>query len=152
MAKNTIKLKKYLDIIEEYVATAVEITPGMLLEPTSGGLIQAHSTKEGDALVMFALEDELQGNGIDDNYAVSVPVQVWIPQRGEQVYALLADGETAVIGSFLTSNGDGKLKVYASSSGSWEYPLSIVAQALDAIDMSGSSAADPTGRISVRVV
>jgi len=36
MAYNTIKLKKYLDIIEEYTPAA-SITPGMLLELTSAG-------------------------------------------------------------------------------------------------------------------
>lgn len=152
MAKNTIKIKKYSDVIEEYTATAVAITPGMLLEPTSGGLIQAHSVVDGDVLPMFALENELKGEGIDDDYAVSDKIQVWIPGRGDQVYALLANGENVAIGDFLTSNGDGYLKKYASSSGTWEYPMSIVAQALEAVDMSGSSAADPSGRIKVRIV
>lgn len=152
MAKNTIKIKKYSDVIEEYTATAVAITPGMLLEPTSGGLIQAHSTPEGDALPMFALENELEGEGIADAYAVSDKIQVWIPGRGDQVYALLANGESVAIGDRLASNGDGYLRKHDISSGGAEYPLGIVAYALEAIDMSGSSGADPSGRIIVRIV
>ncbi len=148
---NTIKIKKYSDVIEEYVATAAAITPGMLLEITSGGLVQAHSVSEGDMLTMFALEDELQGKGITDNYAVSVPIQCWVPYRGDIVYARLANGLTAVVGSWLSSNGDGFLKIHATGSAAFDFPLGIVGQALEAVDMSDSSLADPSGLIQVRI-
>lgn len=148
---NTIKVKKYSDVIEEYVATTAVITPGMLLEITSGALVKAHAVSEGDVLPMFALEDELLGKGIDDNYAISVPIQCWIPGRGDQVYAHLANGETAVVGSYLSSNGDGYLKVHATGSAAFDFPLGIVGQALEAVDMSDSSLADPSGRIIVRI-
>jgi hypothetical protein len=142
MAKHTIKIKKYADVIEEYTSTAVEITPGMLIEITSAGLVQKHSTGNGKALTMFALEDELQGRGIDVNYTVSTRVQCWLPGHGDMVYALLADGETAVIGSWLASNADGKLKVSTTNP---------IGQAVEAVDMSGTSGADPSGRIIVRI-
>lgn len=151
MAKNTIKIKNYSDIFEEYTATAVAITPGYLLEITSAGLIQAHSTSEGSALPMFAVEDELQGKEITDNYAISAKINVWITGRGDQVNALLADGETAVIGSKLASNGDGTLKVHVPDDSGSIQVEAIVAEALEAVDMSDSSAADPTGRIKVRI-
>jgi hypothetical protein len=150
MAKHTIKIKKYSDVIEEYVnGTVLPVTPGMLIEITSDNVVQPHSTEDGAALIMFALEDELQGKGIDDAYAVStaipivkVPVQCWLPGHGDMAYALLADGETAVIGSWLASNGDGKLKVGTTNP---------IGQAVEAVDMSGSSGADPSGRIIVRI-
>ena len=153
MAKNTIKLKKYLDIIEEYVAVAA-ITPGMLVELTSADKVQKHSTASGNAVPMFALEDELQGKGIADAYAADDQVQVWVAQRGEQVNALLADGEDASIGEFLCSNGDGFLKCYAVASGEPDYYNQIVAIALEAINRSTSSGGDTnvTGRIKVMVV
>jgi hypothetical protein len=151
VAKNTVKLKKYLDIINEYVAAAA-ITPGMLIELTSAGKVQAHSTREGDAVKMFALENELEGEGIADAYALNDQVQCWNCVPGEEVYALLADGENVSIGDFLTSNGDGYLIKYASSSGSWEYPEGIVAQALEALDLTDSSGAEATQRIEVRIV
>ena len=152
MAKNTIKLKKYVDIINEYVATAVAITPGYLLELTSAGLVQAHSTAGGNAAKYIALEDEMQGNGIDDAYAVSVRIQVWMAVPGEEAYMILKDGQTAVIGSFLESAGDGTLQVYSADSTGIYYPNQIVGQALDAVDMSDSSGADPSGRIKVRFI
>lgn len=155
MAKKTIKLKKYLDIINEYVANAA-ITPGNLIELMSTGKVRKHSTSGGNATAMFALEDELQGKDIDDDYAAAAPVQCWTPVRGEEVFAWLANGETAVIGSLLASNGDGTLKVYtAPSVGSAEvytdYQDPIVGLALEAVDMSGSDLVDPTGRIKIRI-
>lgn len=142
MAKNTIKVKKYADVIEEYTSTAVEITPGALLELTSANLVQACSATTGNVLPMFALEDELQGKGIDDNYAVSTRVQCWLPGRGDMVYALLEDGQTIVVGDFLESNGAGRLQKWTSGQ--------IIGIAVEAVDDSGSSAGD-TGRIIVRI-
>ena len=142
MAKNTIKVKKYLDVVEEYTSTAVAITPGTLLMLNSTNLVAACTATTGPVLPMFALEDELQGNGIDDDYAVSSKIQCWIPTRGDEVYALLEDGETIVIGDFMESAGDGKLQKYTSRP--------IIGVAVEAVDDSGSSGAD-TGRIIVRI-
>jgi len=145
MEKNTIKLKKYLDVIEEYTATAVAITPGMLLELTSADQVQAHSTEGGIVLPMFALEDELQGKGIDDNYAVSAKIQVWVAVRGEQVFANIADSEEVNIGDFLISAGNGKLKVADSTD------TEVVGVALEDLDMTDSDDA-AIGRCAVRIL
>lgn len=159
MAYNTIKIKKYSDVVEEITATAVAITPGSLLELASATTIQVHSTSGGNALPMFALEDELQGKGIDDNIAASNKVQVWIPGRGDQVYAILKDGQNVSAGDFLESNGDGTLKKHsADSAGAVEYPEVIVGVALEALDLSASSGAESSGalgynkRIKVRII
>ena len=159
MAKNTIKLKNYLHIQEEYAAVA-GITPGMLIEVTSTDKVQAHSTAGGNAVTMFACEDELQGKGIGDAYIAADVVQCWIPQRGDQAYGILKDGENVVIGDLLESGGDGYLtKHVADISTSSNYPLQIVGQALEAMDLSGSSGEETSSatiglnkRIMVRTV
>lgn len=152
MAKNTIKLKKYSDIIEEYEAAAA-ITPGMLIELTSAGKVQKHSSAGQFTEKMFALENELEGGGIDDDYASGDQVQCWIAGRGDQVYAFLADGENVTIGDILESHGDGCLqKAVAEAADSATYPGSVVGVALEAVDMSGSSGVDPSGRIKIRVI
>lgn len=166
MAYNTIKLKKYLDVIEEKTAAAV-ITPGMLVELTSVGKVQAHSNAEQDAFPRFALEDELQGNGINDAYASGDVVQVWIPTRGDIVYGILADGQNVVIGDFLESNGAGLLQKHVADVESFEsaeagsitvYPNSIVGQALEAVDISDSSGGESSGalgydkRIQIQII
>ena len=163
---NTIKLKKYLDIIEEYVAVAA-ITPGMLVELTSADKVQAHASAGLNTVPYFALEDELQGRGIDTAYAADEPVQVWVAQRGEVVYGILADGQSVAIGDFLESNGNGYLRKHVTDVESFEsneegsisvYPLQIVGQALEALDLSDSSGEESSGalgynkRIKVRIV
>lgn len=169
MAYNTIKLKKYTDIINEYQAAAA-ITPGMLLELTTAGKVQAHSSAGGNALPYIALENELEGEGIDDAYAADDQVQVWVGTRGEEAYMILADGENVSIGNYLESNGAGYLQKHTEDTESWEsgsqqegrsitiYSQQIVAQALEALDLSDSSGGESSGalgynkRIKVRIV
>jgi len=152
--------------MEGYGANAA-ITPGMLIEVMSTDKVRAHANAGQNALPMFACEDELQGKGVTDDYAADDKVQVWIPGRGDQVNAILADGENASIGSFLESNGDGMLKVHVADVESFEsneagsvtiYPLQIVGVAVDAVDLSDSSGGESSGalsydkRIRVRII
>ena len=139
MAFHTIKLKNYSNIFEEYVAHEA-IIPGSLIELNSDNEVQKHATAGGNSLPMFAIEDALQGNGIEDAYATGDQVNVWIPTRGDNVYAILEDGENVAIGDFLESAGDGYLKKHtADSAGVVEYPAAIVAVALEALNLTGSS-------------
>lgn len=154
MLYNTIKLKNYMPtpVMEEYTATAAAITPGHLLELDSAGLVKKHATAGGNVLpAIFAVEDELQGRGIDTAFANSAKLQCWIPTRGDQVYAWLADGENVAIGEALESAGDGTLQAHATNSaGAVEYPNSILAVALQAVDLTNSASA--AGRIVVRII
>lgn len=128
---NTIKLKKYSDVIEEYTAGGT-IYPGMLLLMSAADTVVAHSDDAPvNCLPMFALEDELQGKDINDPYVSGDPVQCWIPYRGDEVYAILEDGAHVEIGGFVESNGAGMLQAYSSG-----HALGI---ALEHLDLSGSS-------------
>ena len=139
---------KYVDNVIEKTANA-EITPGHLVEYMStAGRIRVHSTADGPAAKMWALENELLGESIDTVYDALDPVQVWRSIPGEEIYALLANGQSVAIGAELASNGDGTLKARGDSAG--DEPNSIVAIALEAIDMSDSDLADPSGRIKVQ--
>lgn len=142
---NTIKLKKYSDVIEEYVAGGA-ITPGMLVAYNSDKKVVAHAT--GNAVPMFALEDELQGKGIDEAYAEGAPVQVWVPYRGDHVNALVTGAEI-VAGDSLQSAGDGTLEKWVDTIGDdpAALPGVVVAQALV-----GVTPADATVRLAVRIV
>ena len=156
MAKNTIKIKSYNDVIEEREAESA-ITPGMLIEYTTSSTVQPHSTSEGNAVPAFALEDALQGNGIDDAYADGDRVQCWIPTRGDHVYAILADGQSCGVSHWLSSNGDGYLKRHTTEEETWGvseagqvnvWPLQIVALALEALNLENSSGAESSGPLA----
>ena len=136
---------------QEYTAQAA-ITPGHLIELRSDGKVQAHSTAGGNAQTRFAFENDLAGKEIGDAYAAGDKVQANTYRKGDVVLAILKDGETAVIGSLLESAGDGTLQVHVPDSGSvTEQNNQIVGEARTAVDMSDSSAADPSARIEVEI-
>lgn len=166
MSFNTIKIKKYIDIVEEYPAAAA-IYPGSLVEVNTEDEVKVHATAGGNVLPMFALEDELQGRGIDTPYAAADRVQCWIPNRGEIVLAILADGQRVANGDFLESNGAGYLQKHTpeevSASGQETefsiYHNQIVGISLEDMDASGDSSGQDVGgglginkRIRVRIM
>ncbi|OQX08805.1 MAG: hypothetical protein BWK76_23115, partial [Desulfobulbaceae bacterium A2] len=51
------------------------LTPGHLLYLLSTGKVAVHATAAGNAEKMFAVEDDLQGNDIDDAYSSGDLVQ-----------------------------------------------------------------------------
>ena len=105
--------------------------------------VRVHATEGGAVVPMFALEDELQGKKISEAYAADAPVQIWIPNRGEQVYALIANGETIAIGDKLESAGDGTLqKMVSDSSGELGFGLNLVAIAVEACTVASSGLYD----------
>jgi hypothetical protein len=146
MAYNTIKIKKYVDHIEEFVANAA-IKPGMVVELMATGKIRAHAGVSSHVLPMIALEDELQGKDIDDAYAANEKVQVWVPVRGEIFYGIIADGQLGIEkGDFLVSNGDGTLKVTLDSSDDdAKAPQRFIGMSLDTLRLDGSGSESSHG-------
>ena len=130
---------------------ASQVTPGMLIELTSSNTVQPHSTADGRQARMVAVEQEFVGDGIEHVYKSGEAVQINVFRPGDVAFMHLADGEDASTGNYLASNGDGKLKV-ETSAGTGDLEGSLVALALEDVDMSGSSAADPAGRIKVLIV
>ena len=162
MSYNTIKIVKHSDNIEEYAAAAA-IYPGSLLELTTSNTVQVHSTAGGNVgPICFALEDELQGKGIDTAYAAADKVQVWFPAPGDVVLAILADGQSVGEGDKLESNGAGYLQAHSADEASILPNVQtniIVAISLEEMDaLSDSSGQDVGGglgankRIKVRIV
>jgi len=125
-------------------ATAVAITPGYLCQyDSTAGQIEAHSTSGGNAARLFAIEDALQGKEIGDNYAVSSQVQFICARLGDEIYAMLQDGQNITRGQYLESNGDGTLKAYGSG-----FPVAV---ALEAVDLS-ASANTADARIKIEIM
>src|SRR3990170_5430115 len=151
MAIKTIKLKNYQDVFLELLAGGT-LYPGMLLLHGSNNTVVAHNDgAPANCIPMFALEDALQGKDIDDAYASGDPVRVWIPGRGDEVYAIAEDGHNYTIGTFVESNGSGYMQPFTSGK--------AVGYVCEAIDLSGSSGEEesesPFGfnkRIKIRII
>lgn len=141
--RNTVFIKKFVDIYNEYDADAA-ITPGDLVEITATG-VKRNATADGACLKMFAREDWFQGKTIEDAYAAADKITCGICVPGEEVQANLADGESVALGDFLASNGAGKLQAVGSGG-------TAIAVALEAVDMSGSAGEDPSGLIKVVIL
>lgn len=165
MASTTISLIHMSQLEKTKVAYAA-ITPGMLLAyDSTAGKVKAHATATGNAVPrMFALENEWEGENIDTAYAANDQVRVGYFGPGDEVLGILADGQTVVIGDPLESNGAGFLQKHVpdvtdSDGGTTVYTEAVVAVALEAKDLSGSSGAEESSdtvgynkRIKIEIV
>lgn len=117
MARNTIVLQGDLSVShdERRVKAATTIKPGMLIEVTTGDVVQPHASAGSYAEKLVAKEDSYQGKTVDDSYAAGDPCFFHRCQPGDKLQLILVDGAVATLGSFLTSNGDGKVKVASST-------------------------------------
>lgn len=116
------------------------IYPGMLVELLAATTVRAHSTAQGFAEKAFAVEDELQGRGIDTVYASGSVLQYNIMEPGSVVNALIQDAANITFGDKLVSAGDGTLIKYVAQS------------IVDTIDGAGDSSTDPGGTVSTTAV
>lgn len=146
MTSRTIDLSG-LGIHKEAIAGAA-ITPGHLVEFGTAGVVQVHGGAGLNASPMFALEDELQGNGIDVAYAADDNVIIGVFPIGAEINAILEDGHVIVKGEFLESAGDGTLQALTTDTATDDAQRrAIVAQAMEAVTTSGA-----TARIRVQAV
>jgi hypothetical protein len=127
----TIALKA--DYVRKERKANAAITPGDLVEIMSTGNLRRHATLGAQAQRAFALENDLIGRGIEDDYAANEICQYGVFQAGAEVYARLVIGESCSIGDFLESAGNGTLQVAST-------PVegSNVAIALEAITGAGT--------------
>lgn len=145
MSESIVLKNQHTDMVTEEAVPAAAFYPGHLIEFDSDGKMQKHSTSGGNVTPkMFAVENSLEGEEIDDGYTTSDRATAWIPLPGDEVYAILADGENASRGDKLESNGDGTLKVHASDTADSDdsitvYPNQIVGIAQEAKNLSTSS-------------
>lgn len=107
MTVKTITLKGNDLVIRKEAIADAAITPGMLLELTATG-VKKHAGAGLNAQKMFAVENEVVGDGIDDDYATNDTVLYGIFPPGSEVFAIAgAAGVTAL--DYVESDGLGGL-------------------------------------------
>lgn len=134
---------------EEGIASGT-VSPGMLLERTSATThtVKAHATEGGYAERAFAVEDALQGNTVDDDYADGDLVSYHLAVPGAEVQALIKAGSVVSVGEQLISGGDGTLIPNGDES-SGTTVKQIIAVATEAIDLSDSGDVDTLSPVRV---
>ena len=160
--KNSVVRKCYgTKVQEEYQSSGTAIIPGMLLELTStANRVQAQSVQGGNAYPLIALEDDLQGKGIDEAYVATAgtKIQCWMPRRGDEGHLILVDGENIAIGNLLEGDGTGRVQKHTADvdaahdsddpdAATTIYTNQVIAIALEAVDLSDSSGAEDSGTL-----
>lgn len=126
------------------------ITPGHLIDRNSSNRFVVHATAAGNAYPMFALEDEAQGKDITDAYASGEIVNAVIPQKGAEIYAIVAAAAPAiVIGDELESAGNGTVRKVATTAVTQSNLRRVIGRALEAVD---NSAGGSAVRLKIEIV
>jgi hypothetical protein len=128
---------------EEGIAGPGVTLPGHLIAPRADGTYLPHTTAGAKTGSLFACEDSFQGKTINDAYASGDLIQIYVAEEGDVINAWLPVGQNVTPASYLTSNGDGTLKV--ASGGDIK-----MFQPLESINLTGSGASN--SRIRVRVL
>lgn len=125
------------------------ITPGMLVEVGNGCKVIPHETAGGTSARMFAIEDDHQGLTMDDDYTTGQAVHFGTFKPGDELLAILADGETITAGDLLESNGDGYLRKVDTDASAGDIAVqSVVGFSLT----STTSASGVTSRIHIEII
>ena len=128
------------------------ITPGHLLERTStANTVKVAATAAIKYLPLFAIENGWEGKEIDTAYVTAKKVffRAFLP--GDVVLARIANGENIAIGDKLVASTGGELAEFVGDSSATIVEQHVIGTALEACDMSGSSAVDPTGKCKVEI-
>lgn len=138
--RNSIVLKGNF-VRKEGKATAA-VKPGMLVMwDTVYTSVKPQSALFGIAATRkaIALENDLVGQGITDQYDINDTVQYGVMHRGAEVQILIANSVNVVVGDPLVSNGDGTCKKATSTAGADDEE--IVAYVMEALNNTSGSAA-----------
>lgn len=111
---NRVILKR--DCQEGEAAAGGAITPGHLIKFNSSGALVVHATAGGNAIKMFALENELYGQSTADAYASGDRVPYFVARPGDVIQCRIKASENISVGDFLESAGDGTLQEVTSDS------------------------------------
>lgn len=109
MATNSIIVKRYLKIHEEFTALEA-VKPGMLLILDSAKKVKKHNVAGGNVFPLVAFEGELLGRTVNDAYEADDKVECLVPTRGDVLQLRLADGQNIAFGDALESDGLGQVR------------------------------------------
>lgn len=145
MPFNTVMLENrdYYLVKDGVVAAANTIYPGQLVVLGATGVIMNASLQDVDAMIIFAIENDLIGRDLDTPYTAGETIYYAIPNRGARWAGFLVNAGNVAFGAALASDGAGGL--IAASTGK------IVAYADQAVNnTAGGTGPASSTRIRVR--
>jgi len=128
---NSIIIKDWASVRVEQPA-AEAITPGQFMSRDANGEFIANATAGAAGPLIVALEDENQGNTIEDDYASGDRVDAWVPRSGAQVLAKVLSGFSPAVGDRVQLSASGNLEALDAGTPGTSFPGNAVAQVIDA--------------------
>ena len=122
---------------EAAVETGQTVQAGQLIERIAAGTVQPHSTANGTQAKLFARERDVFGKDRSEVVAADEQAMFICARSGDEIQALLADGENVVIGAVLSSDGAGALQAVAGTA-----PNRVVGFALEALNNTSGTPSD----------
>ena len=115
---------------------AAAVTPGRIVELTSAGKVQHHSTAGGKCLKCVALGMPEIGKTITDASGASDFIRVWFPKPGDIGAISIAVSQNVSIGDWVESNGDGTVRKAAADTSAGTIVVgSLIGQVLEATNL-----------------
>lgn len=129
-------------VYNERTATEV-ITPGMIVNAVTATTVEKNDlVGDGNSDVEVAVENDIFGGGIDDNYAIGDTVISQILRSGCEFYGLVAAAAIAVgFDAYVTLAAGGFLAVGTRAN--------AIGRAVEAVDNSGGAS---PARLRIRVL
>ncbi len=121
------------------IAAGETILPGYLMV-TSGSEFVAHDVEGSAGAYRIADMNVFKQQSVTTAWTAGDRCLAYVPSAGQDYNVVIADGETVVFDSPLTSNGDGTMKV-ATVTGAT--PDVVIAYAREAVTTTGSTARIP---------
>lgn len=126
MAHRTIILKGN-PARQEYTSGGA-ITPGMIVKLESDNTVIANPWAGETIPLRIAIENDLEGEAVGDNYAVDERVQTALFAPGDEVAVLLATSQTIVIGDHLESVAGGYVGLHTQVTGTPDAAVKLQAK------------------------
>ncbi len=121
----------------------VIVTPGEFVVFSATGTFELPAA--GDLSKLIAIENDIEGQEITDDYAANDRARAVFPQPGSVVQAILTDGQDVPIGRELEVDANGTLITIGSNQ-----PIAVAMEAIDASDSAATAVA--SRRIQVLIL
>jgi len=128
------------------------IYPGNLIVLGSGNTVTAGYSAGQNIVPLFAIENEVNGDEISDAYASGAQVQAVFAQPGDEILAVLKDGQNAAIGNIVEAAGSGEVQVYAVDTTGNYYTNQQVGMVLEALNLTATGFALAARRVKILVL
>lgn len=128
-AVNTILVRAKAEQVREFIVATAAVTPGMIIEPSSATAGKPNTVVAMPISRIIAVNHEVEGETVDESYAVGERIKGVIVEPGEEVRLRLKSGDTSAV--------NGSLKLVTGGLVTTGGTDSVFAKALEVVEGPG---------------